>query len=143
MNLMFYFQLKEQAADSISVLEGALRLKRDFYVHTLRTLELLAADAAANGETESSTAGLCISADELHCQVKGQANVFRDFQDLRLSLTAFHSVLWHVFPHHLFFLPQVHYDLGGIFFHQGCTDQSAYEKAREHFRQTKEILKKV
>uniref|UniRef100_H2LUR6 Integrator complex subunit 8 n=1 Tax=Oryzias latipes TaxID=8090 RepID=H2LUR6_ORYLA len=97
--------LKEQAADSISVLEGALRLKRDFYVHTLRTLELLAADAAANGETESSTAGLCISADELHCQV--------------------------------------HYDLGGIFFHQGCTDQSAYEKAREHFRQTKEILKKL
>lgn len=62
-------QLKEQAADSISVLEGALRLKKDFYVHTLRTLDLLAADAAANGETESSTAGLCISADELHCQV--------------------------------------------------------------------------
>uniref|UniRef100_A0A673APH4 INTS8 TPR repeats domain-containing protein n=1 Tax=Sphaeramia orbicularis TaxID=375764 RepID=A0A673APH4_9TELE len=61
--------LKEQAADSISVLEGALQLKKDFYVHTLRTLDLLAADAAANGETESSTAGLCISADELHCQV--------------------------------------------------------------------------
>uniref|UniRef100_A0A3B3DU75 Integrator complex subunit 8 n=1 Tax=Oryzias melastigma TaxID=30732 RepID=A0A3B3DU75_ORYME len=97
--------LKEQAADSISVLEGALHLKRDFYVHTLRTLELLGADAAANGETESSTAGLCISADELHCQV--------------------------------------HYDLGGIFFHQSCTDQSAYEKARDHFRQTKEILKKL
>lgn len=76
MKRMFSFQLKEQAADSISVLEGALHLKRDFYVHTLRTLELLGADAAANGETESSTAGLCISADELHCQVNGRANVF-------------------------------------------------------------------
>uniref|UniRef100_A0A673APE1 INTS8 TPR repeats domain-containing protein n=1 Tax=Sphaeramia orbicularis TaxID=375764 RepID=A0A673APE1_9TELE len=97
--------LKEQAADSISVLEGALQLKKDFYVHTLRTLDLLAADAAANGETESSTAGLCISADELHCQV--------------------------------------HYDLGGIFFQQGCTDQPAHEKARDHFRQTKELLKKL
>lgn len=64
-------QLKEQAADSISVLEGALRLKKDFYVHTMRTLDLLAADAAANGETESSTAGLRISTDELHCQVRG------------------------------------------------------------------------
>uniref|UniRef100_A0A3B4XFE7 Integrator complex subunit 8 n=1 Tax=Seriola lalandi dorsalis TaxID=1841481 RepID=A0A3B4XFE7_SERLL len=69
--------LKEQAADSISVLEGALRLKKDFYVHTLRTLDLLAADAAANGETESSTAGLRISADELHCQVgRAQRNIF-------------------------------------------------------------------
>lgn len=64
-------QLKEQANDSISVLEGALHLKKDFYVHTLRTLDLLAADTAANGETESSTAGLRISADELHCQVGG------------------------------------------------------------------------
>lgn len=64
-------QLKEQASDSISVLEGALQLKKDFYVHTVRTLDLLAADAAANGETESSTAGLRISADELHCQVSG------------------------------------------------------------------------
>ncbi|KAG7218704.1 hypothetical protein INR49_019767 [Caranx melampygus] len=98
--------LKEQASDSISVLEGALQLKKDFYVHTLRTLDLLAADAAAaNGETESSTAGLRISAEELHCQV--------------------------------------HYDLGGIFFQQGCTDQPAFEKAREHFRQTKELLKKL
>uniref|UniRef100_A0A667XG34 Integrator complex subunit 8 n=1 Tax=Myripristis murdjan TaxID=586833 RepID=A0A667XG34_9TELE len=97
--------LKEQASDSISVLEGALRLKKDFYIHTLRTLDLLAADAAANGETESSTAGLRITADELHCQV--------------------------------------HYDLGGIFFQQGCTDQPAYEKAREHFRQTKELLQKL
>lgn len=97
--------LKEQSADSISVLEGALCLKKDFYVHTMRTLELLASDAAANGETESSTAGLRISAEELHCQV--------------------------------------HYDLGGIFFQQGSTDQPAYVKARDHFRQTKELLKKL
>ncbi|KAM9824035.1 integrator complex subunit 8 [Neosynchiropus ocellatus] len=97
--------LKEQAMDSISVLEGALRLKKDFYVHTMRTLDLLAAEAAANGETESSTAGLCFSADELHCQV--------------------------------------HYDLGAIFFQQGCTDQPAFEKARDHFRHTKELLKKL
>ncbi|XP_051812179.1 integrator complex subunit 8-like isoform X2 [Acanthochromis polyacanthus] len=97
--------LKEQATDSITVLEGALQLKKDFYVHTLRTLDLLAADAAANGETESSTAGLRISADDLHCQV--------------------------------------HHDLGGIFFQQGCTDQPTYEKARDHFRQTKELLKKL
>lgn len=38
---------------------------------------------------------------------------------------------------------QVHYDVGGIFFQQGCTDQTAYQKARDHFRQTKELLKKV
>ena len=63
-------QLKEQATDSIMVLEGALKIKKDFYIHTLRTLDLLAADpSTANGETESSTAGLRISADELHCQV--------------------------------------------------------------------------
>uniref|UniRef100_A0A3Q2G1G1 Integrator complex subunit 8 n=1 Tax=Cyprinodon variegatus TaxID=28743 RepID=A0A3Q2G1G1_CYPVA len=97
--------LKEQAADSISVLEGALRLNKGSYVHTVRTLDLLGSDAAANGETESSTAGLRISGEELHCQV--------------------------------------HYDLGGIFFQQGCTEQPAYEKAREHFRTTKELLKKV
>ena len=63
-------QLKEQASDSIMVLEGALGLKKDLYVHTVRTLDLLAADpSTSNGETESSTAGLRISADELHCQV--------------------------------------------------------------------------
>lgn len=97
--------LKEQAEDSISVLEGALRLKKDFYVHTMRTLDLLAADTAANGETESSTAGLRIGADELHCQV--------------------------------------HYDLGAIFFQQGCTDQPTYVKARDHFRQTKDLFRKL
>uniref|UniRef100_A0A673I5P3 Integrator complex subunit 8-like n=1 Tax=Sinocyclocheilus rhinocerous TaxID=307959 RepID=A0A673I5P3_9TELE len=62
--------LREQAADSIMVLERALNIKKDFYIHTLRTLDLLAADpSTANGETESSTAGLRISADHLHCQV--------------------------------------------------------------------------
>lgn len=41
----------------------------------MRTLDLLAADAStANGETESSTAGLRISADELHCQVEYTLN---------------------------------------------------------------------
>uniref|UniRef100_A0A4W4HAK0 INTS8 TPR repeats domain-containing protein n=1 Tax=Electrophorus electricus TaxID=8005 RepID=A0A4W4HAK0_ELEEL len=98
--------LKEQATDSIMVLEGALNIKKDFYVHTLRTLDLLAADpSAANGETESSTAGLRISADELHCQVR--------------------------------------YDLGGIYFQQGCSDPSAYVKAQEHFRKTRELLAKL
>lgn len=38
---------------------------------------------------------------------------------------------------------QVHYDVGSIFFHQGCTDRAAYQKARDHFRQTKALLKKV
>uniref|UniRef100_A0A671SSJ2 Integrator complex subunit 8 n=1 Tax=Sinocyclocheilus anshuiensis TaxID=1608454 RepID=A0A671SSJ2_9TELE len=62
--------LREQAADSITVLEGALNIKKDFYIHTLRTLDLLAADpSTANGETESSTAGLRISANHLHRQV--------------------------------------------------------------------------
>ncbi|KAI2652474.1 Integrator complex subunit 8 [Labeo rohita] len=98
--------LREQAADSIMVLEGALNIKKDFYIHTPRTLDLLAADpSTANGETESSTAGLRISADHLHCQV--------------------------------------HYDLGGIYFQQGCSDPSVYEKAREHFRLARELLTKL
>ncbi|XP_051519119.1 integrator complex subunit 8 isoform X2 [Myxocyprinus asiaticus] len=98
--------LREQAADSIMVLEGALNIKKDFYIHTMRTLDLLAADpSTANGETESSTAGLRVSADDLHCQV--------------------------------------HYDLGGIYFQQGCSDPSAYEKAREHFTITRELLAKL
>uniref|UniRef100_A0A8C4ZYJ9 INTS8 TPR repeats domain-containing protein n=1 Tax=Gadus morhua TaxID=8049 RepID=A0A8C4ZYJ9_GADMO len=89
------------------VLEGALRLHKDFYVHNVRTLDLLGADAAgtANGETEASTAGLRISAHELHCQVR--------------------------------------YDLGGIYFQQGCTDQGAYGKAMEHFRLTRDLLQKL
>uniref|UniRef100_A0A8C1W4N3 Integrator complex subunit 8 n=1 Tax=Cyprinus carpio TaxID=7962 RepID=A0A8C1W4N3_CYPCA len=98
--------LREQATDSITVLEGALNIKKDFYIHTLRTLDLLAADpSTANGETESSTAGLRISADHLHCQV--------------------------------------HYDLGGIYFQQGCSDPSVYEKAKEHFRKARELLTKL
>ncbi|XP_067282482.1 integrator complex subunit 8 isoform X3 [Pseudorasbora parva] len=98
--------LREQATDSIMVLERALNIKKDFYIHTLRTLDLLAADpSTANGETESSTAGLHISADHLHCQV--------------------------------------HYDLGGIYFQQGCSEASVYEKAREHFRMARELLTKL
>lgn len=98
--------LREQAADSIMVLERALNIKKDFYIHTLRTLDLLAADpSSANGETESSTAGLRISIDDLQCQV--------------------------------------HFDLAGIYFQQGCSDHSAYEKAREHFRKTRELLAKL
>lgn len=63
-------QLKEQAADSILVLEGALKLNKDLYVHTIRTLDLLAMEPGmVNGETESSTAGLKISAEEIQCQV--------------------------------------------------------------------------
>ncbi|KAM6101477.1 integrator complex subunit 8 isoform 1-T1 [Theristicus caerulescens] len=62
--------LKEQAADSILVLEGALKLNKDLYVHTIRTLDLLALEPGmVNGETESSTAGLKISAEEIQCQV--------------------------------------------------------------------------
>ncbi|RXM28466.1 Integrator complex subunit 8 [Acipenser ruthenus] len=98
--------LKEQADDFIMVLEGVLGIKKDFYVHTMRTLDLLAAEpCTANGETECSTAGLRISADELHCQVR--------------------------------------YDLGTVFFQQGCTNPPCYEKAREHFLKTRELLSKL
>ncbi|XP_045143264.1 integrator complex subunit 8 [Echinops telfairi] len=62
--------LKEQAADSILVLEAALPLNKDLYVHTMRTLDLLAVEpGTANGETESSTAGLKIKTEEMQCQV--------------------------------------------------------------------------
>ncbi|KAG8441765.1 hypothetical protein GDO86_010805 [Hymenochirus boettgeri] len=62
--------LKEQAEDSIKVLEEALKVKRDFYVHTMRTLDLLAIEPGMiNGETENSTAGLKISTEEMQCQV--------------------------------------------------------------------------
>ncbi|KAL8181908.1 UNVERIFIED_CONTAM: Integrator complex subunit 8 [Gekko kuhli] len=62
--------LKEQAADSILVLEGALKLNKDLYIHTIRTLDLLAMEPGmVNGETESSTAGFSISAEEMQCQV--------------------------------------------------------------------------
>uniref|UniRef100_A0A8C0QNT6 Integrator complex subunit 8 n=1 Tax=Chelonoidis abingdonii TaxID=106734 RepID=A0A8C0QNT6_CHEAB len=61
--------LKEQAADSILVLEAALKLNKDLYVHTIRTLDLLAMEPGmVNGETESSTAGLKISTEEMQCQ---------------------------------------------------------------------------
>ncbi|NXG79286.1 INT8 protein, partial [Baryphthengus martii] len=69
-NAFELLQLKEQAADSILVLEGALKLNKDLYVHTIRTLDLLAMEPGmVNGETESSTAGLKISAEEIQCQV--------------------------------------------------------------------------
>ncbi|XP_068942706.1 integrator complex subunit 8 isoform X2 [Petaurus breviceps papuanus] len=62
--------LKEQAADSILVLEGALKLNKDLYVHTMRTLDLLAVEPGmVNGETESLTAGLIIKTEEMQCQV--------------------------------------------------------------------------
>uniref|UniRef100_A0A4W3HA53 Integrator complex subunit 8 n=1 Tax=Callorhinchus milii TaxID=7868 RepID=A0A4W3HA53_CALMI len=63
-------QLKEQAGDSILVLERALELTADLRVHTMRTLDQLVAEPGmANGEMETSTAGLKISTDEMHCQV--------------------------------------------------------------------------
>uniref|UniRef100_A0A6I8PKY8 Integrator complex subunit 8 n=1 Tax=Ornithorhynchus anatinus TaxID=9258 RepID=A0A6I8PKY8_ORNAN len=62
--------LKEQAADSILVLEAALKLDKDLYVHTMRTLDLLAMEPGmVNGETESSTAGLKVRTEEMQCQV--------------------------------------------------------------------------
>ncbi|XP_043339200.1 integrator complex subunit 8 isoform X4 [Cervus elaphus] len=61
--------LKEQASDSILVLEAALKLNKDLYVHTMRTLDLLAVEPGmVNGETESSTAGLKIKTEEMQCQ---------------------------------------------------------------------------
>ncbi|XP_047277907.1 integrator complex subunit 8 isoform X1 [Homo sapiens] len=61
--------LKEQAADSILVLEAALKLNKDLYVHTMRTLDLLAMEPGmVNGETESSTAGLKVKTEEMQCQ---------------------------------------------------------------------------
>ncbi|XP_036193634.1 integrator complex subunit 8 isoform X3 [Myotis myotis] len=62
--------LKEQASDSILVLEAALKLNKDLYVHTMRTLDLLAMEPGmVNGETESSAAGLKIRTEEMQCQV--------------------------------------------------------------------------
>ncbi|XP_034822257.1 integrator complex subunit 8 isoform X2 [Pan paniscus] len=62
--------LKEQAADSILVLEAALKLNKDLYVHTMRTLDLLAMEPGmVNGETESSAAGLKVKTEEMQCQV--------------------------------------------------------------------------
>uniref|UniRef100_H2ZZU0 Integrator complex subunit 8 n=1 Tax=Latimeria chalumnae TaxID=7897 RepID=H2ZZU0_LATCH len=98
--------LKEQAEDSIMVLEAALELKKDLYVHTMWTLDLLAAEPGmANGETESSTAGLRISINEMYCLVC--------------------------------------YDLGGVFFQQGATSPECYQKAKEYFFRTRELLSKI
>lgn len=38
---------------------------------------------------------------------------------------------------------QVHYDLGGMYFQQGCSETLVYEKAREHFRMARELFTKV
>ncbi|MEE6463501.1 hypothetical protein FKM82_005937 [Ascaphus truei] len=98
--------LREQADDSITVLEEALKLKKDFYVHTMRTLDLLAVEPGMiNGETGSSTAGLKISSEEMHCQVC--------------------------------------YDLGTLYFQQGSTNPQCYEKARDHFFQTEQLVSKI
>ncbi|KAM8967767.1 integrator complex subunit 8 [Pelodytes ibericus] len=98
--------LKEQSEDSITVLEQGLKLKRDFYVHTMRTLDLLAVEpGVVNGETENSTAGLKISSEEMQCQVC--------------------------------------YDLGTVYFQQGSTDQLSYDKARDHFFNTKQLIAKL
>ncbi|XP_063307296.1 integrator complex subunit 8 [Pelobates fuscus] len=98
--------LKEQAEDSITVLEGSLKMKRDFYAHTMRTLDLLAMEPGMiNGETENSTAGLKISSEEMQCQVS--------------------------------------YDLGTVYFHQGAINPLCYEKARDRFFNTKQLLSKI
>ncbi|KAG8570349.1 hypothetical protein GDO81_011226 [Engystomops pustulosus] len=98
--------LKEQAEDSLTVLEEAIKLKKAFYVHTMRTLDLLAADpGVVNGETENSTAGLMISFEEVQCQVC--------------------------------------YDLGAFYFQQGPTNPVNYEKARDHFFNTKQLVAKI
>uniref|UniRef100_A0A8C0J390 Integrator complex subunit 8 n=1 Tax=Chelonoidis abingdonii TaxID=106734 RepID=A0A8C0J390_CHEAB len=77
--------LKEQAADSILVLEAALKLNKDLYVHTIRTLDLLAMEPGmVNGETESSTAGLKISTEEMQCQI-GSSSLHCTIDEKRLA----------------------------------------------------------
>ncbi|XP_055966871.1 integrator complex subunit 8 [Sorex fumeus] len=62
--------LKEQASDSLLVLEAALKLNKDLCMHTMRTLDLLAVEpGTVNGETDSCAAGLQVRAQELQCQV--------------------------------------------------------------------------
>ncbi|XP_072880703.1 integrator complex subunit 8 [Hemitrygon akajei] len=98
--------LKEQAGDSILVLERALQLTTDLSVHTMNTLDQMVGESClTNGDTESSTAGLRISTDEMHCQVC--------------------------------------YDLGTVFFSQGSSNPPIYEKAKEHFFKTSELLSKI
>nr|XP_008506837.1 PREDICTED: integrator complex subunit 8 isoform X2 [Equus przewalskii] len=98
--------LKEQASDSILVLEAALTLNKDLYVHTMRTLDLLAMEpGVVNGETESSPAGLKIRTEEMQCQVC--------------------------------------YDLGTAYFQQGSANSAIYEKAREKFFRTKELISEI
>ncbi|KAF3822623.1 hypothetical protein GH733_007997 [Mirounga leonina] len=77
--------LKEQASDSILVLEAALKLNKDLYVHTMRTLDLLAVEPGmVNGETESSTAGLKIRTEEMQCQI-GSLSLHCTIDEKRLA----------------------------------------------------------
>uniref|UniRef100_A0A5F8H186 Integrator complex subunit 8 n=1 Tax=Monodelphis domestica TaxID=13616 RepID=A0A5F8H186_MONDO len=77
--------LKEQAADSILVLEAALKLNKDLYVHTMRTLDLLAMEPGmVNGETESLTAGLIIKTEEMQCQI-GSLSLHCSIDEKRLA----------------------------------------------------------
>ncbi|XP_063499516.1 integrator complex subunit 8 isoform X6 [Symphalangus syndactylus] len=77
--------LKEQAADSILVLEAALKLNKDLYVHTMRTLDLLAMEPGmVNGETESSTAGLKVKTEEMQCQI-GSLSLHCTIDEKRLA----------------------------------------------------------
>ncbi|KAF4022465.1 hypothetical protein G4228_014296 [Cervus hanglu yarkandensis] len=77
--------LKEQASDSILVLEAALKLNKDLYVHTMRTLDLLAVEPGmVNGETESSTAGLKIKTEEMQCQI-GSLSLHCTIDEKRLA----------------------------------------------------------
>ncbi|EPY75471.1 hypothetical protein CB1_001652034 [Camelus ferus] len=78
-------KLKEQASDSILVLEAALKLNKDLYVHTMRTLDFLAMEPGmVNGETESSTAGLKIKTEEMQCQI-GSLSLHCTIDEKRLA----------------------------------------------------------
>ncbi|XP_064240373.1 integrator complex subunit 8-like isoform X2 [Aotus nancymaae] len=108
--------LKEQAADSILVLEAALKLNKDLYVHMMRTLDLLAMEPGmVNGETESSTAGSKVRTEEMQCQ-----SIFAWKADLYITIVC--------------------YDLGAAYFQQGSTNSAVYENAREKFFRTKELI---
>uniref|UniRef100_A0A8C4QE96 Integrator complex subunit 8 n=1 Tax=Eptatretus burgeri TaxID=7764 RepID=A0A8C4QE96_EPTBU len=109
--------LKEKSDDSVQVLEGALKVKRELRMHTAATLELLSSCLDSDHERwPRTTEGSCgedgqiqpgqrISVNELHCQVR--------------------------------------YDLGCYYFLQGPSNISCYEKAKMHFGKTKELLDKI
>ncbi|XP_043922110.1 integrator complex subunit 8-like [Protopterus annectens] len=81
--------LKEQTEDSILVLEAAFHLKKDHYVHTVRTLDLLAAEPGiTNGETECSTAGLLIHNEEMQCLSSFAKKQSKQFQQNAVKQTS-------------------------------------------------------